>query len=105
MHSMLNHAILILAVPLFSAAIIALFLRKRGTVASWLSTAAAAVVAILAIILLQHGERFPALNEPPASFEWLRFGDFSISLGIKFDDLAALMLFIVGFVGFLIHLF
>jgi NADH-quinone oxidoreductase subunit L len=48
---------------------------------------------------LQHGERFES------SVEWLRFGTFSVSLGIKYDDLAALMLFIVGFVGFLIHLF
>jgi NADH-quinone oxidoreductase subunit L len=31
--------------------------------------------------------------------------DFAVSLGFKFDDLAALMLFVVGFVGFLIHVF
>ena len=35
----------------------------------------------------------------------MRFGDFTVSLGIKFDDLAALMLFVVSFVGFLIHVF
>ncbi len=96
---MLSHAILILLLPLVSAAIIALFLRRRGALASWLSTATAGVIAAISIILLQHGERFET------SVEWLRFGSFAISLGIKFDDLAALMLFIVGFVGFLIHVF
>src|SRR3954466_12892711 len=101
MHSMLNHAILILLLPLASAALIALFLRKQGAIASWLSTATAAAIAAISIILLQHGER----DFPNSSWEWLRFGDFSISLGIKYDDLAALMLFIVGFVGFLIHVF
>jgi NADH-quinone oxidoreductase subunit L len=97
--SMLQHAILILLLPLASAVVIALFLRKRGAVASWLSTGVAGAIAAISIILLQHGERFES------SVEWLRFGTFSVSLGIKYDDLAALMLFIVGFVGFLIHLF
>jgi NADH-quinone oxidoreductase subunit L len=97
--SMLQHAILILLLPLASAVLIALFLRKQGAVASWLSTGVAGAIAAISIILLQHGERFES------SVEWLRFGTFSVSLGIKYDDLAALMLFIVGFVGFLIHLF
>ncbi|SDS14378.1 proton-conducting transporter membrane subunit [Opitutus sp. GAS368] len=99
MHSMLNHAILILLLPLASAAVIALFLRKQGALASWISTATAGAIAAISIILLLHGERFEA------QVEWLRFGDFAVSLGIKYDDLAALMLFIVGFVGFLIHVF
>jgi NADH-quinone oxidoreductase subunit L len=97
--SMLTHAVLTLLLPLASAALIALFLRRQGALASWISTAAAGGVAALSLILLQHGERFGG------SLEWLRFGDFSVSLGVKFDDLAALMLFIVGWVGFLIHVF
>jgi len=97
--TMLQHAIFMLILPLVSAAVIALFLRKRGALASYVSVATAGVIAVISIILLQHGERFEA------SVEWLRFGDFAISLGIKFDDLAALMLFVVGFVGFLIHVF
>ena len=99
MHSMLNHAILILLLPLATATLIACFLRKRGAVASYLSTATAGAIAAISIILLVHGERFEG------SIEWLRFGNFAVSLGIKYDDLAALMLFIVGFVGFLIHVF
>ncbi|MSU46178.1 MAG: NADH-quinone oxidoreductase subunit L [Lacunisphaera sp.] len=98
--TMLQHAILVLILPLASAAVIALFLRKQGALASWISTAAAGAVAAISLILLLHGER-----NFPASREWLRFGDFSVRLGFKFDDLAALMLFIVGFVGFLIHVF
>jgi NADH-quinone oxidoreductase subunit L len=97
--TMLQHAILVLLLPLLSAAVIALFLRKQGALASWISTGIAAAIAAISIILLVHGERFES------SVEWLKFGDFSVRLGIKFDDLAALMLFIVGFVGFLIHLF
>jgi NADH-quinone oxidoreductase subunit L len=97
--TMLSHAILLLLLPLASATVIALFLRRRGALAAWISTATAGAIAAIAIILLLHGERFEA------SVEWLRFGSFVVSLGIKFDDLAALMLFVVGFVGFLIHVF
>ncbi len=92
-------ATLILLIPLASAALIALFLRKQGALASWISTAAAGAIAVLSLQLIFGGQRFTA------STEWLRFGDFVISLGFKFDDLAALMLFVVSFVGFLIHVF
>ena len=91
-------AILILLLPLASAAVIALFLRKQGALASWISTGAAGAIAVLSLQLIST-HRFDA------STEWLRFGDFVIKLGIKFDDLAALMLFVVSFVGFLIHVF
>lgn len=92
-------ALAILLTPLASAALIALFLRRQGVVASYVSVVAAGVVAALSLSLVFGGQRFEA------SAEWLRFGDFAVSLGIKFDDLAALMLFVVGFVGFLIHVF
>src|SRR5690606_16754033 len=85
--------------PLASAAIIALFLRRAGGVASAISTLVAAGIAAIALILALHGERFDA------SFPWLTFGDFTLSLGIKFDDLAALMLTIVGIVGLCVHVF
>jgi len=97
--TMLSHAILVLLLPLASAAVIGLFLRRQGALASWISTATAGAIAAIAVLLLLHGERFEG------TVEWLRFGDFAVSLGIKFDDLAALMLIIVGVVGFLIHVF
>jgi NADH-quinone oxidoreductase subunit L len=90
----------ILLIPLASALVIALFLRKRGALASWVSTGAAGAVAVLSLQLIFSGAR-----NFPASWEWLRLGSFTVSLGFKFDDLAALMLFVVSFVGFLIHLF
>ena len=93
-------ALAILLLPLAAAVVIALFLRQRGAVASWVSTGTAGAIAGLSLQLIFGGER-----NFPASWEWLRFGDFVVSLGIKFDDLAALMLFVVSFVGFLIHVF
>jgi NADH-quinone oxidoreductase subunit L len=92
-------ATLLLFLPLASAAFIALFLRKQGQLASWVSVATAAAIALIAGHLAFRGLRFNA------SMEWLRFGDFAISLGFKFDDLAALMLAIVALVGLCVHIF
>jgi NADH-quinone oxidoreductase subunit L len=97
--TMLQHAIFVLVLPLLTAAVIALFLRRAGGIASVLSTLTAAAIAAVAVILALHNERFTA------SFEWLRLGLFTLSLGFKFDDLAALMLVIVGIVGLCVHVF
>ena len=96
---MLQHAILVLILPLGSAAVIALFLRRAGGLAAAISVLTSAAIAVIAVILALHRERFED------SFEWLRLGDFAISIGVKYDDLAALMLCVVGVVGFCIHVF
>ena len=93
-------AYLVLLIPLASAAVIALFLRRQGALASYLSVAAAAGIVVVSSVLIFGGYR-----NFPASVEWLRFGGFALSFGVKFDDLAALMLFVVSFVGFFIHVF
>jgi NADH-quinone oxidoreductase subunit L len=97
--TMLQHAIFVLLLPLASAALIAAFLRRAGGLAAVISTLVAAGIAIIAVILALHRERFAV------SMEWMKLGDFALSLGIKFDDLAALMLTIVGIVGLCVHVF
>jgi len=93
-------AALVLLLPLASAALIALFLRRRGALAAAVSVAAAAGLAVVSSLLIFGGPR-----NFPASVEWLRLGSFAVSFGVKFDDLAALMLFVVSYVGFFIHVF
>ena len=97
-----NLAVLTLLLPLASAGIIALFLRRQGALASMLSVAACVGLAATALILVFGGHRESSVN---ASWEWLRLGNFSLSLGILFDDLAALMLAIVAIVGLCVHVF
>jgi len=92
-------ATLVLLLPLGSAALIAVFLRRQGSLASLLSVSAAGAMAILSGYLIFGGLRFES------SMEWLRLGDFRLDMGLRFDDLAALMLFVVSFVGFFIHVF
>jgi NADH-quinone oxidoreductase subunit L len=92
-------ATLVLLVPLASAALVALFLRRRGGMASAVSVAAATALAAGAGYLALRGGRFAA------HVEWFRLGDFRFSFGILFDDLAALMLSIVAVVGLCVHVF
>jgi len=92
-------AVFVLLLPLASAAGIALFLRRRGAAAAALSVTAAAGVAAGAFYLALRGGRFEGARE------WLSLGGFTFFLGCKFDDLAALMLVIVGIVGLCVHVF
>jgi NADH-quinone oxidoreductase subunit L len=95
----LTIALYVLLAPLASAGLVTLFLGRRGGGAAAVSVAASAVVALGALALAFGGQRFTA------SWEWLRFGSFSVSLGFKYDDLAALMLCIVGVVGLCVQVF
>jgi NADH-quinone oxidoreductase subunit L len=63
------------------------------------SVTAASLVALGALSLAFGGARFTD------SLEWFRIGSFAIELGVKFDDLAALMLSVVGVVGLCVHVF
>jgi NADH-quinone oxidoreductase subunit L len=92
-------AIAALLAPLVSAGLITLFLGRRGSAAAALSVAAASLAAALALWLAFTGARFSQ------SWEWLRLSSFAVDLGFKFDDLAALMLCVVGVIGLCVHVF
>ena len=93
--------IAILATPLLSAVLIACFFRRQGGVAAFLSVAAAAGICIFSFMAIKasDGATIHVLAE------WLRFGDFTVSMGFFFDNVSATMLAMVVFVGFLIHVF
>ena len=90
----------ILFLPLGAALFIALFLRRAGAVAAWLSTGVAFAIAALALRLL---------TATPADTRWhvelAKLGDVSLGFGYLIDANARLMLFVVSFVAAWIHLF
>lgn len=90
---------LILSLPLFTAALIHLGLKKNQLLAAYVSTASAAVTLLLTIILVSKGSLVSD------SFSWATIGDFQIKIGIELDGLARGMMLIVTGVGFLVHLF
>ncbi len=89
----------LLAFPLLSAVLIAFFFRRNGTVASGISVAAAALALATAGHLIFRLENFEY------NAHWIELGAFSVSFGFLINDLAKLMLFVVAFVGFLVHVF
>lgn len=97
-------ALLLLALltPLASAVLIAFFLRRFGAIASIVSVVAAAAICGFTFLAIKGQVGGEAIT---ASWDWLTFGNFNISLGIFFDGTSATMLSMVAFVGFLIHVF
>ena len=90
----------ILFLPLGAALFIALFLRRAGAVAAWLSTGVAFAIAGLALRLLTA-----APGDTRWHVELAKLGDISLGFGYLIDANARLMLFVVSFVAAWIHLF
>src|ERR1700677_4729917 len=92
---------IILLLPLVSAAVITLFLRRSGKLAEGVSVCSGFLIMGLSlyVLLTWNGQTFHQ------SWEWLRFGNFSYSMGYLFDNQASLMLLVVSFVAGWIQLF
>ncbi|HRI81305.1 MAG TPA: NADH-quinone oxidoreductase subunit L [Opitutaceae bacterium] len=92
-------ALALLLLPLATALATALFFRRHAAVGRALSLAAAAGIVLLGSRLIFFTENFTV------TAEWLILGPLTIKLGFLVDDLTKLMLFVVAFIGFLIHVF
>ena len=93
------YAYALLAFPFLSATAIAFLFRRNGLVASGISVAAAALILATALHIIFRLENFEF------NVHWIELGSFSVSFGFLINDLAKLMLFVVAFVGFLVHVF
>ena len=89
----------ILATPLVSAVIIALFLRRKGNLAAGVSVAAAGILCALSLKLIFGG------GAEDVAYKWIELGALRIDLGFLWNANTATMLFVVAFVGFWIHVF
>ena len=102
----MNSLYWILFLPLLAFIIQIFFGRKLPKGGDWLCTSFMGIAFILSlgvfIKVLKVGEPNWFLEY---SFEWLRFGSETIFLGIKIDNLSAIMLVVVTLISFLVHLF
>ena len=94
-------ALSVLLLPLLSACVTLFFLRKQGNVASLLSVATAGGILVLSLYLIFAGEGATFVWE----MTWLRMSGWEFRFGFLIDGSARLLLFVVSFVGFLIHVF
>ncbi len=101
---MLNHLTFILFFPLASAALICLLLRKSPKLSQLVSVGSSALCfAALCCMFFTSGAE--SLRHFTQSFDMFSLGDFTLKFGFLFDGLAANMIFVVCFVGMLIHFF
>ena len=95
----MDYAWLLLILPLLSAAIIQLGLKKNALFSSWLSTGSVLVTLLITLVLLGAGDR-------TTTFSWAKFpGSFEISVGLLLDSMARRMMLVVTGVGALVHIF
>ncbi len=92
----------ILLLPLCSAAIIALFLRSSKWGGAAVSVTSAGIALAMAVAAMLSDAKIEAFESRHVLFS---LGDFSMNFGVLFDPAAMNMLFVVCFVGFLIHVF
>jgi len=89
----------LLAIPLFSAALIACTMRRSGALASGVAVGAATLILATALHVIFRVENFEE------NARWLLVGPFSLDFGFLVNDLTKLMLLVVSLVGFLVHVF
>jgi NADH-quinone oxidoreductase subunit L len=91
----------LLLLPLSAAGIIAFFFRKSHKAAVAVSLASSGLCALLAFAELL---RLPA-EGVSVSWNWFSLGHFSVELSFLLNATSGVLLLVVTFVGFLIHLF
>ena len=91
----------ILLLPLLSAFITLIFLRKSGNIASLLSVATSGGILVFALYLIFNdaGEVYSW------QATWMKMSGWELRFGFLIDGPARLLLFVVSFIGFLIHVF
>ena len=94
-------ALSVLLLPFLSALVTLLFLRKQGNIASLLSVATAGGILALSLFLIFAGQG----GIFSWCVTWIQLSGWELKFGFLIDAPARLLLFVVSFVGFLIHIF
>jgi NADH-quinone oxidoreductase subunit L len=96
---------LILLIPLLSAVIIAFVTRRNKDLSSYISIGAVVITFILSIEPIIHLLKHPHMTPIERSFTWVNVPGLYAEIGTLLDPLSILMLFVVTFVGSLIHIY
>ncbi|HHL40409.1 MAG TPA: NADH-quinone oxidoreductase subunit L [Deltaproteobacteria bacterium] len=96
---------LLLLIPLASAVVITLVTRPNRDLSSYISIGAIGVCLLIALPKLFYMIGHPHMTPVESSFTWLDVEGLVVEMGTIIDPLSILMLFIVTFVGSLIHIY
>ena len=99
---MIQVALSLLLLPLLSAIVTLLFLRKHGNIAALLSVATAGGILAFSSYLIFGND---AGSVFAWSTPWFSLSNWQLDFGFLIDSPAKTLLFVVSFVGLLIHIF
>ncbi len=91
----------VLFAPLVSALIILLVTRRMATLSSQISILGVGVSFLCALALLTVKSE----NLEMVQLEWLNFAGFHVPIGLIVDPLSQMMMFVVTFIGLLVHVY
>ena len=91
----------LLLLPLLSAFVTLFFLRNSGNIASLLSVSTSAGILVFSLFLIFTGDKEVFSWQAV----WMKMASWELTFGFLIDAPARLLLFVVSFVGFLIHIF
>ncbi len=100
-----NTAWLILLLPLISAAITGLFTQKNKHLSAVISIGASAAAFLVSLVFFFGISQPDKYGVPVQPWTWISVGDLKVTIGLKLDDLAKMMLLVVTGVGTAIHVF
>ncbi len=96
---------LLLLIPLIATTTITLITRRHKDLSSYISIGAVVLCFIISIKPILYFLRNPHAEPLEQSFTWLNIPGLYVEIGTLLDPLSVLMLFIVTFVGSLIHIY
>ncbi len=104
---MTNLAWVLIAAPMFGAAVLLLAGKRSNAWGHWLGVLASAVSAVLAIGILVELLGLPAGDRASqlSLYSWIPAGDFSVDVGLLIDPLSVTFALLITFVGTLIHIY
>ena len=92
-----------LLLPLIAAAVILLGARRSGNISALISVGSSAVCFIAALMFLGYDVSEGAKVIP--LYTWAAIGDLNLNIGFHVDRLSQGMMFVVTFIGMLVHVF
>lgn len=96
---------LILFIPLVAALVITFVTRKHKDLSSYISIGAVVICFILSIDPILSLIKDPHMKPIEQGFAWINIPGLYVEMGTLLDPLSILMLFVVTFVGSLIHIY
>ena len=96
---------LILFIPLIAAVLITFVTRKQKDLSSYVSIGAVVLCFILSIDPILTLLKDPHMKPVEQGFSWINIPGLHVEIGTLLDPLSILMLFVVTFVGSLIHIY